>query len=282
MSISVLDCTLRDGAYVVKDGFGIERIRGIIESLVSAKVDIIECGWLRDGELPKGSVFFNSPSDFCLRKNGAKYALMFDYGKYDIKQMPQNNGVIDIIRIAFNRINLNDIMQIAEQTADKGYDVFLQPSNTIEYNNDDIKRLCEIANQAKVKALYIVDTYGSMFPKDLDRITSLYTESVNPEIAIGFHSHNGIQLSFALSIQFAEKMTGNVIIDSSLCGIGRGAGNTKSELLLEYLKNYNTEAVWNCIRHDIAPLYKDYNWEYTPERAFKGLKGLHPDSCITL
>ena len=281
MSIKVLDCTLRDGAYVVDSDFGIECIGEIVNGLTSAGIDIIECGWLRDCKHKEGSVFYNVPEDFKQKKSGSKYALMFDYGKYDIKNLSSNSAIIDIIRIAFNHSSLNDIQAAVEHVQEKGYEVFLQPSNTIEYSDEEIKKLCKIANSSRVSAIYIVDSFGSMFPKDLDRISSLYSEFLTPEIQIGFHSHNSIQLSFALSIQFAEKMMGDIIIDSSLCGIGRGAGNTKTELLVEYLKNYKTEYIWETIRRNIIPFYNDYSWEYTPEKALKGLRGLHPYSKIT-
>ena len=282
MSIKVLDCTLRDGAYVVDSYFGIEHIKRIIENLADAGVEIIECGWLKNGIHKEGTVFYNTPEDFKFKKTGAKYALMFDYGKYDINNLSQNSGIIDIIRIAFNKTNFSEIESTVESVQNKGYEVFLQPSNTIEYTDDEIKKLCEIANLSKVAAIYIVDSFGSMFPKDLDRVCSLYREFLIPEIQIGFHSHNSIQLSFALSIQFIDRMKRDIIVDSSLCGIGRGAGNTKTELLLEYLKTYNTEPLWNTIKKDILPLYKDYSWEYTPEKALKGLRGLHPNSKIIL
>ena len=45
MNIKILDCTLRDGAYVVDAKFGEQRIFDIITTLENAKIDIIECGW---------------------------------------------------------------------------------------------------------------------------------------------------------------------------------------------------------------------------------------------
>ncbi len=75
-------------------------------------------------------------------------------------------------------------------------------------------------------------------------------------------------------------MKRDVIVDSTLCGIGRGAGNTKTELLLEYLNRkgyeYNLDYIWQGIEKNILPLYKKYNWEYTPQKALLGIKNLHP------
>lgn len=276
MGIKVLDCTLRDGAYVVNGNFGEERINGIIETLNSAGVDIIELGWLKDFEYRKDCVFFDNAQ--ILNKNSA---LMFDYGKYNIDELTTGCG---IIRIAFYKNDLDRISFATEEVKNKGYKVFLQASNTIEYTDNEVEKLCKRANFIGADAVYLVDSFGSMFPEDLDRIASIFDDCTHKNVEIGFHSHNNIQLSFALTIQFINRMNRNIIVDSSLCGLGRGVGNTQTELLLEYLKRhgckYNTEIIWDGIKKYIEPLYEKYSWKYTPERAYRGIKGLHPNTIL--
>ena len=276
MKIKVLDCTLRDGAYVTNGLFGDININGIKSCLKSAGVDIIECGWLKDFKHKKDSVFYKNTEGLL-----PNYALMFDYGKYNIQKLLQGNG---IIRIAFYKDDLDKISFVAETVKNKGYKVFLQASNTIAYSENELEHLCKRANFIGVDAVYIVDSFGSMFPEDLQKIIPIYEEIVDKNIEIGFHSHNNIQLSFALSIQFINNTEHNIIIDSSLCGIGRGAGNTQTELLLEYLNrqgsSYKTEFIREGIEKYIEPLYKKYNWSYNYQRAFRGLNGLHPNARI--
>lgn len=276
MGIKVLDCTLRDGAYVVNGDFGEERINGIVETLNSAGIDIVECGWLKDFEHKKDCVFFDDAQ--ILDKNSA---LMFDYGKYNLDKLTKGCG---IIRIAFYKNDLDRISFAAEEVKDKGYKVFLQASNTIEYTDFELEKLCKRANYIGADSLYIVDSFGSMFPEDLDRIISIYDSCAGKNLEIGFHSHNNIQLSLALSIQFINRLQRNIIVDSSLCGIGRGAGNTQTELLIEYLNKqgykYNTDILWDGIKKHIEPLYEKYSWKYTPERAYRGIKGLHPNTIL--
>ena len=280
MGIKVLDCTLRDGAYVLDSMFGEECISGIISSLSSCGIDIIECGWLKDFEKKEGSVFYNQPQDLIYQ--GKNLALMFDYGRYDVNKLKQKRNV-DIIRIAFYKEDLDRISFVAEEVKNKGYKVFLQASNTIAYSEKEIETLCKRANFLGGDSVYIVDSCGSMYPENLDKIIAVYDEIVDKNIEIGFHSHNNMQLSLALSMQFIKCLSDrNILVDSSLCGIGRGAGNTQTELLVEYLNkngsNYQTEFVWDCIKKYIAPLYKDYHWGYTPQMGLKGIKGLHPNT----
>ncbi|MBR1776517.1 aldolase catalytic domain-containing protein [bacterium] len=287
MGIKVLDCTLRDGSYVVDSKFGKEHIKNIIASLSCAGVDIIECGWLRDVIHNQNSAFFNSPDELSeyLPSKHAEYALMFDYGRYDISKLPPNNSLIDIVRIAFYKKSLDEISFAVESVKSKGYKVFLQPSNVKEYSESELRKLCSRANFLGVDSVYVVDSFGSMFPEDLDSIIPIFDSEVNKNIGIGFHSHNSIQLSFALTIKFIKEMSHrDISADASLCGIGRGAGNTKTELLLEYLNRnnskYDMEMIKSAIDKNILPLYKEYNWEYTPERGYRGIKGLHPNTVV--
>lgn len=287
MGIRVLDCTLRDGSYVVNSIFGKERIRDIISSLTLSGIDIIECGWLKNEMHKPDSTFFNIPDEVIeyLPSKRVEYALMFDYGKYDILKLPHNNGVIDIIRIAFYKRSLDEISFAVESVKSKGYKVYLQPSNVKEYTQKELEILCERSNYLGVDSVYIVDSFGSMFPEDLDFAVSIFRENIHSQTEIGFHSHNSIQMSLALTIQFINLMKDrNISVDSSLCGIGRGAGNTKTELLLEYLNKqeikYDMDIIRAAINKNILPLYRDYNWEYTPDKGYRGIKGLHPNALI--
>ena len=286
MSIKILDCTLRDGAYVVDSVFGQNRIKSILSLLSSANIDIIECGWLRNCEYQPDSVSFNIPENlknFLPDKKKSEYSLMFDFGKYDITKLSENSGIIDIIRVSFYKKDLDKIEKTLTTIKKLGYKLFLQPSNIKEYSDKEIEQLCSISNTANADSVYIVDSFGSMFPEDLDRIMKTFDKLINKKISIGFHSHNSIQLSMGLSLRFIEKMSHrNIFVDSTLCGLGRGAGNAKTEILCEYLNRigclYPMEFIHKAIESDIKPLYSSYDWEYTPERGYKGIKGQHPCS----
>ena len=62
-NIELLDCTLRDGSYIVNGDFGADVIRGILRKLDAARMDIIECGWLKDAPHKDGSAYFHVPED---------------------------------------------------------------------------------------------------------------------------------------------------------------------------------------------------------------------------
>ena len=143
MGIKVLDCTLRDGAYVVDSKFGEQRILNILNTLENANIDIIECGWLRDCCHEKNSVLYKIPNDAksYIKNIRPEIAMMFDYGKYDISKLPQNNGLTNIIRIAFYKKNLDEISFAVEKVKNKGYKVYF---TNAEFEYQNAKRRVEI------------------------------------------------------------------------------------------------------------------------------------------
>ena len=104
--IKILDCTLRDGAYIVNGDFGVTAIKGIISKLTEAQIDIIECGWLKNDACKNGSTYYHIPDDLNTiigKKTGnVTYVVMIDWNRYDLSQLPERSGdTIDAIRVVF-------------------------------------------------------------------------------------------------------------------------------------------------------------------------------------
>lgn len=286
--IQLLDCTLRDGSYINGSDFGSGAIKGIIGKLSAAKVDIVECGWLKDAEYTPGSAYYHVPSDmreYLDEKNGSvTYVAMIDYNRYDVSRLPECDGsTIDAIRVVFPKDHMKDGMALAEPIRKKGYRLFYQAANTLGYSDRELLDLIEEINRVRPESISIVDTFGAMYPEDLERITSIFLNNLDEGIKIGFHSHNNMQLSFALSIQFIKKMSENgreCIVDSSLCGMGRGAGNTTTELLASFLNrkyycNYDLDTIMDAIDVFMVPIQEKYKWGYSTPTFIAGLYCCH-------
>lgn len=286
--IQLLDCTLRDGSYINASYFGEASIKGIINHLQRAKVDIIECGWFKDNRYEEGSAYYHVPSDalpyFEEKNSDITYVAMIDYNRYDVSALPINNGkTIDAIRIVFPKGECHEAALLAEKIRDKGYRLYMQAANTLGYSDRDLLDLIDVVNRVKPDGLSIVDTFGAMYPEDLERITSILINNLDDNIRIGFHSHNNMQLSFALSMQFVRKMSEAnrmCIVDSSLCGMGRGAGNTTTELLSSFLNrsyhgNYDLDAIMDAIDIYMVPIQEKYRWGYSTPVFIAGLYCSH-------
>lgn len=295
--IKLLDCTLRDGAYIVNAEFGTKSISGIIRRLQEANVDLIECGWLKDAPHKDGTTFFHIPDDIkpYLQAEKSKfttYVAMIDYNRYDVKQLPVCNGqTIDAIRIVFPRDKVKEGLALVEPIRQKGYKVFLQAANTLGYSDYELLKLTEEVNKLEPEALSIVDTYGAMYGPDLQRIVLLLNNNLKKTIGLGFHSHNNQQLSYALAMQFVESVPDlkdrNCIVDSSLCGMGRGAGNTPTELIAGYLnkqhyKNYDMNIIMDTIDMYMSQFLEKYKWGYSIPYMIAGIYSCHVNNVAYL
>lgn len=294
-SIQLLDCTLRDGGYINNAEFGVPSLNGIIKHLQDAKIDIIECGWLKDISHKEGSSYFHLPNDaekYILEKKiSTVYVAMIDYNRFDDSALPVCDGKsIDAIRVVFPHGKHEEGIAIGNRIFKKGYKVYYQAANTLAYTDEDLVVLANAMNSVKPVAVSIVDTFGSMYEDDLVHIFEVLNKHLDKSIQIGFHAHNNQQLAFSLSAKFVELgllYNRDVIADSTLCGMGRGAGNTTTELIASYLnrkhhKNYDMNEILDAIDMYITGFQEKYTWGYSTSYFIAGLYQCHVNNIAYL
>lgn len=293
--IKLLDCTLRDGSYIVNAEFGEPAIRGLIYKLQKADTEIIECGWLKNSEYKKGTTFFHVPSDleeYINHKDINKtYVVMIDWDRYDLDYLPPYDGKsIDAIRVVFPHGRHKEGIEVGLRIKEKGYKVFFQAANTLAYSDEDLVLLAQAVNEAEPEGLSVVDTFGAMYPEDLEHIVKIVDGYLKPTVALGFHSHNNQQLSFALSMHFVEILKNSqrdIIVDASLCGMGRGAGNTTTELIASYLNkkchcHYNLDIIMDAIDTYMEYFKEKFQWGYSTPYFIAGLYCTHVNNIAYL
>lgn len=295
MKPMLLDCTLRDGAYIVDSQFGDSAIRGIINKMESSGAEIIECGWLKNKEHQPGSTFYHVPADLeqylSEKKKHVTYTVMIDWDRYDLDYLPPCDGKsLDAIRVVFPHGKHRQGVEVGRKIGEKGYRVFFQAANTMAYSDEDLMDLAETINASDAVALSIVDTFGAMYEEDLERVASVLHRHLKPEVALGFHSHNNQQLSFALSQHFVRMFRGTgrqVIVDASLCGMGRGAGNATTELMVSYLNrkcacHYDMDAIMDAIDIYMGYFQERFQWGYSTPYFIAGLYCCHVNNIAYL
>lgn len=294
--VELLDCTLRDGAYITESHFGMTAIMGIIKRMQDANVDIIECGWLKDSPHEAGSSFFHMPDDLLpylsSKSDNSLYVLMIDWDRYDLNHLPEcNHKSIDAIRIVFPHEKYKEGIAVGKKIKEKGYQIFFQAANTLAYTDEELSDLATEVNSAMPSGLSIVDTFGAMYMEDLDRIVNILNPKLHSEIRLGFHSHNNQQLSFALTMHFVEMLQGgaprHIIVDSSLCGMGRGAGNAPTELVASFLNrkcqsNYDMNVIMDAIDMYMGYFQKRYTWGYSIPYFIAGMYCCHVNNITYL
>lgn len=293
--IQLLDCTLRDGAYVVDGKFGDAAIKGIIKKLKDAKVEIIECGWLKDLDHQNDYSYFHFPKELepyiGEKKDGTTYVAMIDYNRYDVSKLPLYDGKsIDAIRVVFPYGKAKEGLSVAKEIKKKGYQVYLQLANTLAYSDDDLKQIAHEINKILPHAVSIVDTFGAMYEEDLERIVYVLDYELNQTIQLGFHSHNNQQLSFSLITHFLDYVRNkerSLIVDTSLCGMGRGAGNAATELVCNYLNikrdcNYDMDIIMDAIDMYMSLYQEKYEWGYSTPYFIAGMYCCHVNNIAYL
>ena len=252
--IQLLDCTLRDGAYIVDGKFGVPVMRGIMKKLQDSNVDIIECGWLKDAPHVEGTSFFHSPPDLDRylpsKMMGTTYVAMIDWDRYDISRLPTCNGeTLDAIRIVFPYGKHREGIAIGQKIVKKGYKVFYQAANTLAYSGRDLIELARDINKAAPVALSIVDT-----------------------------------MRF---VELLNQTDRECIVDASLCGMGRGAGNATTELVANYLNrqqhcNYDMNQIMDAIDMYMPYFQENFVWGYSTPYLIAGMYCCHVNNITYL
>lgn len=293
--INLLDCTLRDGAYINQSKFGIPVLKGIIKKLQDAGVEIIECGWLKDSMHEIGSAYYHIPKDLeqylLVHDEDTDYVAMIDWDRYNVDNLPNYEGkAINAIRVVFPRGKCREGMEVGKKIREKGYQVYIQAANTLSYSDVELDELIDAVNTFKPVAVSVVDTFGAMYFDDLQHIVEYLDARLLPEIGLGFHSHNNQQLSFALTMKFIDILQAssrNVIVDASLCGMGRGAGNATTELVANYINNkyhgnYDMDAILDAIDMYMDGISAKYNWGYSTSYFIAGMYQCHVNNIAYL
>lgn len=273
--IKLLDCTLRDGGYVNDWKFGYTNIVSIFERLVDAGVDIIEVGFLDDRrpfDIDR-SIFPDTQSANqiygSLDKKNAMVVGMIDFGTCAIENLaPCNESYLDGIRIIFKKGKMYPAMEFCRQVKELGYQVFSQLVSVTSYTDDELLELIKLVNDVKPYGVSMVDTYGLMDSERLLHIYQILDENVDPQVRIGFHAHNNFQLGYSNALEFL-KYDGkhDVLVDGTLYGMGKSAGNAPIELVAmtlneKYGSQYNIDSLLEAVNESVMDYYKSTPWGY--------------------
>lgn len=290
--ISLLDCTLRDGGYVNDWKFGHDNMVSVFERVVDAGTDIIEIGFLDERRpfdydrsiMPDTDSVGKIYGD--LDRKGTKVFGMIDYGTCGIDHIkPQSESYLDGIRVIFKKHLREQALLFCEELKKLGYIVFAQLVSVTAYSDEELLDLCQIANERKPDAVSMVDTYGLTHQKDLRHILEILDQNLEKNIAIGYHGHNNFQMGYAncqMVLAYSAKTDRDLLVDGSLYGMGKSAGNAPIELVAmhmnnEYGKNYHLSQYLEAIDANIMQFYQPATWGYSLFFFIAASNDCHPD-----
>ncbi|MGH4123621.1 MAG: aldolase catalytic domain-containing protein [Clostridium sp.] len=273
--IMILDCTLRDGGYINNWQFGKDEISDIQKKLVSTGVDIVEIGFLKNEIYNSDRTVFSTEKQIeaiiTPKGKNVLYAAMVEViNPLPIEYLSQRTDTsIDIIRVIVWKRLLKEGFEYCKAIIEKGYKLCVQPARVDQYSQQEFVELVELFNQLSPMAVYVVDSWGTQDKEGILRYIDLADKHLKKDIALGFHGHNNLQQAFCCAEAFVELgLSRDIIIDGSIYGIGRGAGNLNLEIFARYLnikfdKKYDIAPMLKIYSDYIEKIYKQRPWGYS-------------------
>ena len=291
--IKVVDATLRDGGLVNDFYFAENFAKALYEANTKAGVDYMEFGYKADKTLFDVNKF--GPSKFCdddyIRsvvgdgERKVKVAVMADVGRCNYKEdiHDRSESPIDLVRVATYLHQMPTAIDMIEDAHKKGYETSCNIMALSTGQENDIKAALEMAGKSPVDVIYIVDSYGSIYPEEMARICDMFGEfAAKYNKKLGIHAHDNQKLAFANTIECAGD--GVDFLDATYLSMGRGAGNCAMELLLGFLKNpkYNLYSLLTFIEKYMKPLKEQgVVWGFDLQYMFTGQLNMHPREAMS-
>lgn len=290
--VRVVDATIRDGGLVNDFRFTDEFVKKLYQANIKAGVDYMEFGYKASKDIFPEADF--GPWKFCreesIRKivgdndSDMKIAVMADVGRTDFRRdiIDKSDSVIDLIRIATYINTIPAAIEMVEYCHEKGYETTIHIMAISSDNDTDIEEALDLIGQSSVDGIYIVDSYGAIYPEQMRKLADKYLFFADKyDKFVGIHAHNNQQLAFANTIEAVGD--GVDWLDATYSGMGRGAGNCPMELLLGFLHNpkYNNYFVIHFIEKYMNKLKEDgVVWGFDLQYMMTGLLNQHPRTAI--
>lgn len=286
--IKVVDCTVRDGGLMNKWQFSDDFVTSVYRACTDAGIDYMEIGYLTsEGVFSRDEV---GPWKFCAEKDlhrvldpiesDVKISVMADIGRIELDDIPMaSDSLIDMIRVACYIHQIDKAIHLAHHCLDKGYEVCINLMAVSKVNERDLEEGLQDIAKSRVQNFYLVDSFGSMYSETIQHLMRKYKEAM-PGKTIGIHAHNNMQL--AMSNTITSVIEGARMLDATLLGMGRGAGNCPIEILVAFLKNpkYRLRPLLQVIQDHVKPWQEKIDWGYHIPYLVTGALNEHPRSAM--
>jgi 4-hydroxy 2-oxovalerate aldolase len=289
--IKIVDVTIRDGGLMNDHRFSDDVVRAVYRACVEGGIDYMEIGYKTSKRLATpgdfGSWKFCDEEDLRRivgdNRTDLKLCVMADAERCDYREdiLPKKDSVVDMVRVATYIHQIPIALDMIADAHAKGYEttVNLMAASTVP--ESEIEGALALLCDSAVDAIYVVDSFGSFYSEQVHYLVDKYLGFARPRAkTIGMHAHNNQQLAYANTIEAAIR--GANLLDSSMAGLGRGAGNCQTELLIGFLHNprYRLRPVLQCIQDHIEPLRKDLRWGFDIPYMITGLLNQHPRAAM--
>lgn len=286
----ILDCTLRDGGYYTNWEFDDDLVKEMVRCLNFSEVDYIELGYkspLPGGRFRKCNDKFieNLLKDVEVFGKQSKLAFMIDAKDFIEDNKVNKRLLLDVIkpkdkspftlcRIATNYKTLDKSLEMLEIISDLGYYTALNLMKVATLTNLEVGLALQKIGKSSSNMIYVADSLGSLQGEKLTKLFKKFRKSCDEwDKWLGFHPHNNLGLAFSNSYQ-AEKF-GVDIVDGTITGMGRGAGNLRIEQYLMWKKK-PTKNLLDLVQRKFEPMKQKSKWGWSPSYMYSGIHEIHP------
>lgn len=293
--VNILDCTLRDGGYVNDFTFGKDVISGFLNKINKTNVECVEVGFLKGDKVDENRTYFPTMESIKNVLDGRKddkikYFVMYDTSSpLDLDKISKYDGTsVDGVRVIFKNNKIDEGYEACKKFIELGYLVSANFVSTNVYSDEDFAKNIKRFNELDLFSMAIVDTFGSMKNDTFLHYIKVADENMRKDIILTYHGHNNLQQAYQNAISFVNlNLDRTIIIDASVFGMGRGAGNLNIELFAEYLnktknKKYHIVPMLEIMDEYLQHIYETRFWGYSLPLYISGTLDVHPNYAIYL
>ena len=264
--MQILDCTFRDGGYYTDWDFNGDLVYTYLVGLNNLPIDYIEIGYRNNNETEYLGKFGYTPV-YLLKQihnlSKKKLAVMLNEKSTKVEDLEHLTkpiiGLVNMVRLAVDPKNLQRAITLAKAVKQQGFEVgfnIMYMSKWVQYDGfyDDLTKLNGVAD-----IINMVDSFGGVMPNEVEEIIKKLRSKLTCKI--GFHGHNNLEMSLINTLTAID--CGADSVDCTILGMGRGAGNLNTELLLTYLNHKGLKVDFNALSDVITafqPLFEKYRW----------------------
>lgn len=292
-TINILDCTLRDGGYYNAWDFAPDLVEAYLQAMEALPADMIEVGFR---SMPGTTSQFKGANAYCtddyinelnipaalnigVMINGADLLRNPSGVKDGIDQLfvTAEKSPVKMVRVACHVNQVEDTLPAITRLHELGYTTTIQLMQIAGLQKEEIIHLSKICSQYPLDILYFADSLGSMETKDITYTVKALRS--NWKGNLGFHAHNSMEGALTNCVQAIQD--GVTWVDGTVCGMGRGPGNARTEYLALELETRNNRDVNIAPLIDLIDKYfqslkERYNWGPNHYYYMAGKYGIHP------
>lgn len=265
--MKILDCSLRDGGYYTNWDFSDELVDNYLKAFNELSVEYLEVGY-RSKQLEGylGKYFYCPVSVLKELKSKSNKKLVIILNEKDVRADDAEELLLPIksyvtmVRMAIDPKNFKRALALAKRVKELGFEVAFNVMymSTWKEEKEFLNLISEVDDVADY--FYMVDSFGGVYPEDVKETIALLRSKT--KVKLGFHGHNNLEMALANTLTAIQE--GVDIVDATITGMGRGAGNLKTELLLTVLQSQNKLSFdYNALTKvvsDFTALQNQYDW----------------------